>query len=258
MTIVYERYKHSASSGNTFLECPSAFLWRWGLKNWGETKASMAMGTAAEEAAWLGLSRGFPDGVIRSEAESAFVREMKEEVTDDDGDEVKELGMAGEIAVQFTHELRRIGQTKDFVAYQPETFWMVGDLERPIRLKPDFIFEGLIVDTKATKAVPSKPKPMHVRQQALYAVGRGKSEQVKLLYSSGKKTSLIDVPQEDLGPAHDELIQAFRQIEALDQRFQTVEQAMSIIPLGTDSFYWGDDDAIKAKAMWKEAMNVHA
>ena len=67
---------------------------------------------------------------------------------------------------------------------------------RPRLLDIDANAWNMIVDTKATLAVPTAPRDDHVRQQALYSVLRQKP--ATLVYASHKKSAVFELDEETI------------------------------------------------------------
>ncbi len=107
--MLYPKYRHSASGGNMFIECPSAFLWRYGFENWGSDNERTAMGTAAEWGAWQGILLDLPEMEIRDSATKKY-----DELRQGEVGEYRDA--AANIAVQFVTALKPLGKP---LAYQP-------------------------------------------------------------------------------------------------------------------------------------------
>lgn len=133
-------------------------------------------------------------------------------------------------------------------------------LEAEISLKPDFIFENALVDTKATLRIPSEPSANHVRQISAYA------QEWKLpgvLFYAAPQISKGEciayrhvhhaVSDEDAEKACRGLMMDWRQIEAWNNNFASVEDVMRVTPLNTESFYWDEDQKEEAEQLWERA-----
>lgn len=254
--MLYEKYRHSASSGNTFLADLPAFVFRWGFRQWGETNPRMAMGTAAEKAAQEGLLFNLSDYAIARIAKRVFDTEMQGEVQDD-GTHFPERGYAMRIAIRMTRELRKFGK---LVSYQPWRTVRVAGVDREITIKPDFLFEDCIVDTKATLRLPGDlGKWPDVRQQGLYASAHRKA--VILMYVSPGKTwanqkrtrknrnvKLVPLNRQEIVTGASELLDAFERIEGWDQAFPDPIEAWRLLTPDRESFRW-DEQSIE---QWKQ------
>ena len=115
----------------------------------------------------------------------------------------------------------------------------------------DFDFGDFDLDLKTTKACPSKPRPDHLWQVAVYNKARGKPH--SLLYVTPKKYALYEVPQEDLDAAWREVSAT---VVAMDRIVKGIEQRgiESIAPLypprDVNTFWWDDMTRAKAKEVW--------
>lgn len=266
MGFVYDKYRHSAASGNTWLENQAAFVWRWGFKQFGEQGARQAMGLAAEHGAAMGLMHNGSALDVARAAKGEFDRLMEGEVSPERSNAIR-------CAVRLWRELKPLGKP---LSYQPWRPVQLGDLGREISLKPDFEFADCLVDAKATLAMPQLPRTMNLRQQALYSAGYRK--RAYLLYvtparkppvkppKSGKDKGVVklsklatpatkrwfEVSRQDVFTHAAELLGAFEQIERWDSRFNRPEDAVPYIPLNLDSFYWSDPtDQVRAIETWR-------
>ena len=137
---------HSASAGNTFIDCPQMWIIDklYGFET--EENARMKMGHASAETAYSALENQITDeDYIKDFAKQQYTNAHQGNETDD------ECGWSGEIANRFVKELRQYGK---IISYQKEWKDNYPGLKIPIIAKLDFEFEDYIVDTKATaKAV---------------------------------------------------------------------------------------------------------
>lgn len=240
--MLYERYRHSASGGNMFIECPSAFVWRYGFENWGGDNERTAMGNAAEWAAWHGILEDLTDDATHKAALAKF-----DELRQGEVGEYREA--AGACAVQFVKALRPLGKP---LAYQPWQGVWLEELKKQISVKVDLSYEGLDVDLKATLRIQSTPSPSHIRQQGLYMGARQKP--AALLYASPKRFQWYFLGRCEAVRGAMELLTAFEMIERWDVVCPEPERALRYLPLNTDSFYWSDtQDVEKASALWRAA-----
>lgn len=223
-------YKHSASSGNTFMEDAFAFVWKWGMRNFGEDSARSNMGLAAENGAYQGTMLGLNDEAAIAAAITYFHNKQEGEIAEEE-----EAAIPGIVKGFLTH-LRPLGVPLTYQAFRTISGEPYG-LRYDIRAKFDFGYENLYVDTKATLKMPSEIRFKDVRQQALYKAVTGKP--CSVLYATPKKSALY--PVEDAGEALGDLIRAFRQIEALDAQFADPKAALKCLPYDPDSFYLQDE-----------------
>jgi hypothetical protein len=250
LTVLYARYKHSVSAANLWRECPSAFLWRYGLQRWGKDNARIWMGKAAEAA----YANALLHGLSGEDAQQDAVRRFYDA---SEGEEFPEAQAAGWIARGFVEQTDPAWGR--LVAHNPWRPVHAGH-EREISMKPDFVFENAIVDTKATLRLPSEPSFQHARQIAAYArewklpgvlfysTARSKDKQYNAY--DHRHLSLTDEQAEE---AWQSLVLDWHQIDRFDRRFASVADAMSVTPLNTDSFYWEEDDIPEAIGMWMQA-----
>jgi hypothetical protein len=122
------------------------------------------------------------------------------------------------------------------------------ELEFPITTMTDFEYEDMIVDTKATLAVPTAPRDDHVRQQALYSVLIGKP--ATLVYASHKKFRVFELPEEMIRDNYKTMINSFESLETFMANVPNTETAMKMIPLNTDGFKWDEENRNNAKTLW--------
>ena len=252
---------HSASSGNTFIDCPQMWIIDKLYEFESKPNARMKMGLAAEDAAHNGLLKQINDeDHIKDYAKHQYTVEHSGSETDD------ECAWSGMIANTFVKELKQYG---DIISYQKEAD-IPGDkygLKFNIVAKTDFEFENFIVDTKATAKVwryattvsekkqgkkgrinhNYHPKSDHLRQQFLYREIFGK--ECLLLYASP-----WDNHTSDLGDL-EQLIDCFKSIEHILNIANTKEDIVRMYPLTFDNWRWkyspGAEDF--ARKIWSKA-----
>ena len=255
---------HSASSGNTFIDCPQMWIIDKLYEFESESNARMKMGLAAEDAAYYGLSKQINDeNNIKDYCKNQYIIQAGSE-TDD------ECEWSGKIANTLVKGLKQYG---DIISYQKEAD-VPGDkygLKFNIVAKTDFEFENFIVDTKATakvwryaqtkgeKAQGKKgrinhnyhPKPDHLRQQFLYRELIGKD--CLLLYASPWDNHTSDLG--DHVGYLEQLINAFKSIEHILNIANTKEDVVRMYPLTFDNWRWryspGAEDF--ARKIWSKA-----
>ena len=239
---------HSASAGNTFIDCPQMWIIEkiYGFET--EENARMKMGHAAEEAAHHALVNQITDEkLITSDAKGKYI----ERCGDNGGTTDDEYEWTAQIANTFVKELKQYGK---LIHYQREYNGPYKDLCLPVVAKTDFEFNDYIVDTKATAKVwryaPTAadrhkgrkgrinhnyhPKPDHLRQQFLYRELFNK--ECLLLYASA-----WDHHTSDLGDHVgylETLIQAFKSIEHILGIAKTKEDVVRMFPLTFDNWRW--------------------
>lgn len=254
--MLYPKYRHSASSGNIFIEDMAAFVWRWGLQNWGKDAARPAMGKAAEFAAYKGIVSNLSDFSVGRIAQQQYDWLMQGEVA-------PERSYAVRAAIRLRRLLRGFGP---LLAYQPWRGVWVDGLQKQISIKPDFVFQNCMVDAKVTLVLPSSPRWKDIRQQGLYCGAY--QMPVKLLYVTPGATydkrvkkrrkalthRMFDLTRQDAVVGSLELLTAFRRIEAWDRAFSDPYDAIRYVPFDSQSFYFSDpDDRAAAEQIWMEA-----
>ena len=239
---------HSASAGNTFIDCPQMWIIEkiYGFET--EENARMRMGHAAEEAAHHALVNQITkEDTIKLYAKGKYIERCGDNLgTTDD-----EYEWTAQIANTFVKELKQYGK---LIHYQREYNGPYKDLCLPVVAKTDFEFNDYIVDTKATAKVwryaPTAadkhkgrkgrinhnyhPKPDHLRQQFLYRELFNK--ECLLLYASA-----WDHHTSDLGDhvgCLETLIQAFKSIEHILGIAKTKEDVVRMFPLTFDNWRW--------------------
>ena len=254
---------HSASAGNTFIDCPQMWIIDklYGFET--EENARMKMGHAAEEAAHHALVNQITneDDIINVSKEK-YIKDHQGESHED------EYEWSGQIANAFVKELKQYG---DIVSYQKEWKGKYPGLEIPIIAKLDFEFKDYIVDTKATAKVwryaPTAadrkagrkgkinhnyhPKPEHLRQQFLYRELFKKD--ALLLYASAWDNHTADLG-DHVGHL-ETMIQAFKTIEHILTIAKTKEDVVRMYPLTFDNWRWRYTPGAEqfARKVWMEA-----
>ena len=153
-------YRHSASKGNDWYNNPSQWIYRHLLNNRSDTTPRMAMGNSAEFGCAISLFFGRTDAEVIEHSTQHMVKQF-------DGEWFDETDKVGAISLNLAQGIKE--QFPD--AGKPHLFqrkrrhWLP-QLEFPITTMTDFEYENMIVDTKATLAVPPAPRDDHVRQQS--------------------------------------------------------------------------------------------
>lgn len=99
----------------------------------------------------------------------------------------------------------------------------------------DLAFDGVDIDCKSTKALPSAPRPDHVRQVSLYRAARGREGAI--FYVTGKKHACYPVTDEMTDDALGELEAAARSLSNFLARMETRQDVFRSLPVDYDSFY---------------------
>ena len=99
--ILSDDYRHSASRGVDYIENPSLWLMRnyFGVES--KQNYSMAMGTVAEYAAYLGLKDTLEEEAVTNLAETQFKTMCEDLLKEDQGVIPKQLDKVGRIANNF-------------------------------------------------------------------------------------------------------------------------------------------------------------
>ena len=232
-----EWYRHSASSGNKWINGPDVFLWTYGFGIRSETNESFAMGNASEQATYEALIQEMDDETASKRAVELFDEEVG-------GVVCKQRDGVGEITKNFLSVLRPLGKPLTFQADRKTEL----GLKYPVKTVTDFGYEDCIIDTKATLRWPpyGKPRAAHLRQQALYE--KVYEKPAKLLYATPKKVELMEIDDQE---SHlQSLMTAFRAIEGFEKLYSTPEDATKGIPFNPDNFAWSGLDIDDAKKKW--------
>jgi hypothetical protein len=245
--VLYPRYRHSVSAANLWRDCPSAFLWRYGLQRWGKDTLRTYMGKAAEAAYANALLSGLSADQAADDARQRFYSLSE-------GEDSEHADYSAEIARKFVENTDPAwGKLIVHAPWRPVHCDMI---QREISLKPDFVFENALVDTKATLRMPSEPSSSHVRQISAYA--REWKLPGVLFYATPKKSSHLTAEPDAAEAAWRGLIRDWRQIEEWDRRFADFDDAARVTPLNTDSFYWDEDQIDEADQLWTKAQERKA
>lgn len=246
MALLLPWYRHSPSSGNRYRESPDSFLWRYGFGKFDDERVGrLAVGDSVEKALAQHLLGQITATEIVGFAQSLYDTQMQGEVTPerDDIEALCKQGLAG------LHEI-----AERLVTYQATLQLGNGEkfgLRYGIKCKTDFGFESFTVDLKITWRMPSDPKFGHVCQCATYHAISGKGQ--KLLYVTPKKHNLVSLDDDDLKIGWSNMLASFEAIEKLDDLFDNPREAMKLIPLNLESFYWSanhDRERIAAAHAW--------
>ena len=254
-----DKYHHSASSANAFIDSPSYWIITKLYNFEGPVNSRMVMGSAAEYAANAALS----DNKLKEKEVKDIAKNKYLELQGDPSNQDCERSQ--DIAIKFFTNLSEFGK---MVSYQKEliTNGKKYGLKYPIKTVIDFEFEEIIVDTKATAYLKRLkkgtldpnwyPKLADVRQQMLYREVYNKP--TMLLYSSDSDTEAVDMIDR---PIHlfEELIQAMKTIEHITNLAKSKEDIIKMYPLNMENFRWGKefDSPYKqfARNLWSKAFD---
>lgn len=261
MTFLRETYRHSAWSANLFLGHPGLWVWRQGFEKWGEDSPRAMMGHVIEDIVSLYFYWGefsFADLldiplIAKSWFLAIFYKEARRHwmnsthgLIDDEMDNV------APIALNMLIELDQWNFGK-FIAAQVRTpkdaLPQFKGLNTPCRATVDLMFEAGDIDLKATLRCPSEPSANHLRQMALYALLRGRPQW--LLYATPKRARMFEVHPSDVVHYGQQVLDAFRQIERLNRRYERVKSLTALYPLNPDDFQWDNPEEYQeARKVW--------
>jgi hypothetical protein len=218
----------SASSLNAWKGSPGLWALRYLAGQRDEGSAAMWRGTAVENgfAAWLhGAS---VDAAIQA-AQRSF-----------------ELNAAGEITPEIEAERENVpAMLMQCVAYgrgpsplnatQIKIEYWFDDIRVPVIGYVDFAFEGIDLDLKTTKALPSEPRGDHVRQVSIYRAARKRAG--GLLYVTTKKKAFYQVDDAMMCRALEEIEEDARSLMHFLDAFPDKASVCRALPI--DWEHWG-------------------
>jgi|TARA_E500000318_G_scaffold80035_1_gene75079 hypothetical protein len=253
--ILSDDYRHSASRGNDYISNPSLWLMRNYFREESEMNYSMAMGIASEVAAHAGITMS--DCNVSDLAVIQFKTVAEEALKKDEdwthnGVIPKQMDKVSGIAENFVSILKTID--KELVHYNKKYIVEHETLKHKISYVPDFEYEDLIIDTKATQAFPTDPfktKMNHIRQVSLYGVLSGKD--VALLYATDKKCALFGIPDQVVKREGEFMLQAFEKIEKNNDLFKDAKEFMKYNILNTEGYQWDENTRQRANRYWAKA-----
>jgi hypothetical protein len=100
----------------------------------------------------------------------------------------------------------------------------------------DFIFAKTVDDLKTVKSMPSKPTAPHLRQFSLYA--RNRKEKPRLVYVTGKKASVFDLPMKDLHDAWDTMVRDACAMRHLLSKAETPLDVVRMLSVDHTDYVW--------------------
>tara|TARA_Y100000816_G_C26107236_1_gene588782 strand:- start:103 stop:897 length:795 start_codon:yes stop_codon:yes gene_type:complete len=258
--ILSDDYRHSASRGVDYIENPSLWLIRnyFGVES--TQNYSMAMGTASEWAAYKGLAREYDRNIdysLRCEevsrmAENQFKTLCQDLLEEDQGVIPKQMQKVGAIANNFIDILYNLD--KELISYNEKKIVEYPNLKHKITYVPDFEYDDLIVDTKATQQFPTDPfktKLQHIRQVSLYGLLSGKN--VALLYATDKKCAIFGIPDDVVKREGEFMIEVFSTIEKNNEFFKDARTFMKHNILNTEGYKWDENTKAIADRYWSKA-----
>jgi hypothetical protein len=235
----------SPSSLALYRQQPSLWCGRY-LMGWKDAGgAKMWVGNAVEAGlkAWL---HGTPETEARVIAMQRFELEAQGEASEE-----CEAARA-EIAPMLSRAIEQIEpRWNSKPLCQVACKFFADGIEVPVVGYLDFAFDdGVVLDLKTTRALPSKPKTDHAAQVAFYCKARN-TDQGSLLYCTTKKGALYPLSADDIEAGYRSLIVAARAIQTLLRNSPTKQDALRTFAPDFDSFYWSD----ATRKMALEALN---
>ncbi len=226
----------SASSINLWTNAPDVWVAKY-LKG-----VDLPYGPAAErgkavEQGVLHVLQGVPLTIATADAHAAYDKcfPIGTEKT------TKERDVIAPMIEQAVQALEQYGEPEFETLNGQDKIELVancGAFKIPIWGYLDFVFpkDGLVVDLKTTKAVPSVMTTEHQLQRCFYAKAKGNMA-VKFLYASPKKFAW----RED-GDVAQTLALAKKQIMRMETFLQRhdADAAVACIPVKASSFYWAN------------------
>jgi hypothetical protein len=127
--------------------------------------------------------------------------------------------------------------------------WLDG-IDVPVMGYCDYVLENkVIVDLKTTHRLPSKPKPDHVRQVALYAHAR--QAPVTLLYVTKAKSARYAIAETECAEALADLTRVARSLRKMLAAAGDKTEAAEFVAPNFENFYWTPETITAAKDIWK-------
>ena len=108
------------------------------------------------------------------------------------------------------------------------------DIPIPVIGYLDLAFDGIDIDLKTTKAVPSAPRPDHVRQIALYRAARMRPGGV--LYLSGKRHAYYEIDDDSTERALSDLASDALSLLNFLARCESKEDVLRSLPVDWESW----------------------
>lgn len=238
--------KHlSPSNLATYRQEPAYWVAKYlfGLKD--EGGAKMWVGNAVEAGlkAWL---HGVPEKDARQIAMQRFEQDAQGEVSN----EIE--ACRAEIGPMLSRAIERVEKRWDSKPLcQVACRYFVDGVEVPIIGFLDFAFDdGLILDLKTTRRMPSEPKPDHAAQVAFYCKSRNGGHGA-LLYATTKRSELYTLNDDQVDAAFKELVQAAKAVRNLLRLVPTKEAAASMFAPNYDHYFWSDKLKESATRIWR-------
>lgn len=216
----------SPSSLNCWRSAPGIWALRYLARIKDDGNAAMWRGSAVENGL-AALLRGASSELALSTALQAFDLNAAGVITD-------------EIAVERTLIQPMLEQCKtwrppaDLNATQLRVEYSFEAIPVPIIGYLDFAFDGIDVDLKTTKAIPSTPRADHIRQVALYRAARNRDG--GLLYVSAKRKEYYPVDDDMAERALNDLHSDALSLMSFLSHFDNTRDAVRALPMDRDSY----------------------
>lgn len=220
----------SPSSLNCWRETPGIWCLRYLARVRDEGAPAMWRGTAVERGLEC-LLRGAKDDALpfamRAFEEAGALGEVRDDIEN-------ESALIPGMVAQCAKWLAALPPAP-LAATQLKIETRLDGVSVPVIGYVDFTFmEGPDIDLKTTKQCPSKPRPDHVRQIALY--NRARNRPGALLYVTDKRHAYYCPPQEELDEAIYELTDAARSLERFLSLMPDANTAIHCVPMTTDHY----------------------
>lgn len=218
----------SASSLNLWRASPGVWAIRYigGIKDAGNP--AMWRGTAVENGL-VALLRGQPLSAAVAAAHQSFDLNAKD-YQEIDGDMTAERGLITPMIEQCSRwkppSALNATQLKIEHYFDPVPIPVIGYL--------DLAFDGIDIDCKSTKALPSAPRPDHIRQVSLYRAARGRNGGV--LYVTNKKHAYYEIDDAAMNEALDELAATALSLNNFLARMESREDVLRSLPVDYEHF----------------------
>lgn len=216
----------SPSSLNCWRASPGVWALRYIARIKDDGNAAMWRGSAVENGLAAFLRRTPPDEALTI-AYQAF-----------------DLNCQGEISDEITAERSLIAPMLDqcfdwqspsmLSATQLRVEHWFNDIPIPVIGYLDFSFDGIDIDLKTTKALPSAPRSDHIRQVSLYRATRARDG--GLLYVTGKKKAYYPVTDEMMDGALGDLESDARSLMSFLSRCDSPRDVVTSLPMDRENF----------------------
>lgn len=216
----------SPSSLNLWRDSPGIWALRYLARVKDDGNAAMWRGTAVENG-MAALLRGLNLTEAVALSEMGFNLNAQGELSD-------EIAAEYVLIRPMLACLQNWVAPSELIATQLKVEYWIDDIPIPVIGYLDFAFEGLDVDLKTTKAIPSKPRPDHVRQVALYRAARGRNGGV--LYVSAKRKEYYTVDDTMAEAALSDLQSDALSLYQFLARVNSTKDALACLPIDKDHF----------------------